>query len=202
MRYAIEKRIKDNLELLRNLQIPQNYPIELFTRPEIFNTRRDVIKLQGFAVLEKNWLKVLADWIGKRKVLEVMSGCGALSKSLRDFGIDIIATDNFSLEDKWQNIWCEIENIDAVDAINKYKDRDILIASWMPYNEEIDYKCLERMREVNPNMKMLIIGEIYGATNSEKFWKEANIIDEPIINELNVLYHRWMFIHDKFMLIS
>ena len=131
-----------------------------------------------------------------------MSGCGALSKSLRDFGIDIIATDNFSLKDKWQNIWCEIENIDAVDAINKYKDRDILIASWMPYNEEIDYKCLERMREVNPNMKMLIIGEIYGATNSEKFWKEANIIDEPIINELNGLYHKWMFIHDKFILIN
>lgn len=117
MRYAIEKRIKDNLELLRNLQIPQNYPIELFTRPEIFNTRRDVIELQGFAVLEKEWLEVLANWIGKRKVLEVMSGCGALTKALQDFGVDIIATDNFSLEDKWQNIWCEIENIDAVDAI-------------------------------------------------------------------------------------
>lgn len=202
MRYAIEKKIKDNLELLRHLQLPQKYPIELFTRPEIFNTRREVITLQGFAVLEKDWLEVLANWIGKRKVLEVMSGCGALTKALQDFCIDIRGTDNFELKDKWQNIWCEIENIDAVNAIEKYKDRDLLIMSWAPYDKDIDYKCLEKMRQVNPNMKMLIIGEMYGATGSEKFWKEANILDEAIIDKLNNMYHRWMFIHDRFFLIN
>lgn len=51
-------------------------------------------------------------------------------------------------------------------------------------------------------MKILIIGEMYGATGSERFWKEANILDEVIINKLNNMYSRWLFIHDNFMLIS
>ena len=76
----------------------------------------------------------LADWIGKRKVIEVMSGCGALAKILIDNIIDIVPTDNMNCQSEWQQVWCNVEKFDCLDAIQKYKDRDLLILLTINYN--------------------------------------------------------------------
>lgn len=92
-----------------------------------------------------------------------MSGKGTLSYVLKQEGVNIKATDDFS----WSkftsmNTWCDIEQIDAIEAIEKYgKDMDYIIMSWC-YMDNTGYKCLKKMREINPNCKMLYIGECQG----------------------------------------
>ena len=102
---------------------------------ECFNFRNNMIDIQGYPIITKRLCKALAEFIGYRKVLEIMSGKGALAKGLIDEGVTIKPTDNFSWEAPgfFNNLWTDIEDINALDAIKKYaKDYDILLASWMP----------------------------------------------------------------------
>lgn len=202
MRYLVEKKINDNLELLKERNIPDKYPKEFFTNPKIALKRNEIIKLHGFPLLTSEWMAPLANWISKRKVLEIMSGCGALSKALIQSEIDIIPTDSMEWERKWNQMWCDVEKIDCIDAIEKYKDRDLVIMSWCPLNSDLDSKCLLKMREVNPNMLMLVIGEMNGCTGSTDFWNNMHIVNDNEFNKINELYQSWLFIHDRVFLVK
>lgn len=89
----------------------------------------------------EDWIKDISQCIGKRKCLEVMAGLGALSYSLKMEGINIKPVDNYSWEEdnsiwKKDKSWIEIENLDAVESIEKYgRDVEIIIMSWPPYDE-------------------------------------------------------------------
>lgn len=200
MKYIVEKKIRENLVLLKQKKIPQNYPEEFLKDRTLILKRPEYIKLQGFTLLTDDWVSILAKWIGDRKVLEVFSGCGSLAKCLKDKGIDIKATDNFEWKDKWNALWYDVEELDAIGAIERYNDVDIILMSWAPLNSDIDYKSLEKMREVNPNAVMLILGEFGGCTNSQKFVDSLNEIEDEIVTEINRAYISWPFVHDKFTL--
>ena len=141
--------------------------------------------------------------IGKIKVIEVMIGCGALAKTLIDNGIDIVPTDNMSCQSEWQQVWCDIEKMDCLDAIQKYKDRDLLIMSWSPLDSDSDYKCLLKIREVNSNMQLLVIGEFKGCTGSNRFWSNtAKYLMTNKIEMINSNYKTGLFIRDKIYLVK
>ena len=109
---------------------------------EYYNFRNNMIDIQGYPIITKRLCNALAEFIGNRKVLEVMSGKGTLAKGLIDEGVNVKPTDNFSWEAPgfFNNLWTDIEDINALDAIKKYaKDYDILLASWMPYEDIISY---------------------------------------------------------------
>ena len=60
------------------------------------DVRSEVISRAGFVLVDKMWTSQLAKYIGSGNVLEVMSGCGILSKALMEHGVKVIPTDNFS----------------------------------------------------------------------------------------------------------
>lgn len=178
--------------------IPDSYSMELRSKASFIGVRDKVIKRQGFALLTNEWVDDFAKWINGRRCLEVMSGTGALAKCLKDRGVDIIATDNFSWNEgnnisEFKNFWTGIENIDDVSAIDKYgKDVDIIIMSW-PEMESVAYQVLLNMRLTNPNAVLVYIGEGYGGcTADDDFFDIAEYVDDEITDR----YPQWYGIHD------
>ena len=158
---------------------------------------RDIcIKLSGFALITEKFVEDLVEYIGDKRCLEIMSGLGCLSKSLIDKGVNVIPTDNYS----WTNCfdmnttWTDIENIDCLSAIKKYgKDVSYIICSWIPHDDNIGFKALKLMHEINPDCKMIVIGEDWGGcTADDEFFNHCNIIDESI----NKNFRQWNGIHD------
>lgn len=138
----------------------------------------------GFNVVTKEFARGLYNKVLKgKKCLEVMSGTGALAKALKECGADIIATDDFSgttfypLSD---SLWTEVEKIDSLEAVKKYgKDIDFLLMSWIPNHTEIGYQTIKLLHGVNPNCKLIIIGEegaITGSTATENFKANVKVI--------------------------
>ena len=103
-------------------QIPNSYPEHMFNNINKWSLRDKFIKQMGFSLVSLDWIIPLSKWIGSRKCLEVMSGTGSLSFALKQQGINIKATDNFSWDgqNNWnqsKNYWTDIENIDAIEAV-------------------------------------------------------------------------------------
>ena len=131
--------------------IPEYPPREFLDRPwddrlpfinddgplDSFKARQECTTRGMWAIIDKQWTKKLAKWIGNRKCLEVMSGAGWLAKALSIHGIDIVATDNFSWENaqhKEMTVVYDVENISGIQAVKKYNDKEVLIISWPPYD--------------------------------------------------------------------
>ncbi|NFH01590.1 hypothetical protein FC831_15205 [Clostridium botulinum] len=190
---------------LNNLIIPYKYNKELLS---YYEYRRKIISQQGFTILTQEWINEFAKWIDNRKCLEIMSGCGSLSKVLKDRDVDIIATDNFTWSSdtyNWnhnKNYWTDIENIDCIEAIEKYKDRDVIIMSWA-YMDDTAYRCLLKMREVNPDMVMIVIGEDWGGcTANDDFFEAIEDISNEEIQKIDSKIPRWVGTNDHMMLVK
>ena len=74
-----------------------------------------------------------------------------------------------------------IEPLDALAAVDKYADQvEYVIMSWAPDKGEADWDLLEHLREHYPALKLLVIGEKDGATNSKRFWQEAQLSQDGL----------------------
>ena len=173
-----------------------------------FKCRQKYCAKYGFVLLSKELIDALVEYLHDKKVLSVMSGSGYLEKHLKDNGIDIIATDNYN----WANLRPEyfsdakengVEDMDAVEAVNKYGDwADIILLCW-PYMDDGAYNVLMEMRN-HPNTIMLYEGEdIGGCTASDEFFLEADYGNhDPAIYKINSVLPRWSGIHDWFFLVK
>ncbi|MBA7609864.1 hypothetical protein ES703_17059 [subsurface metagenome] len=115
--------------------------------------------------------KEILNLVGEGFVLEVAAGDGMLSHWLKEYGVNIKATDNMSWHKELPNkgtpieLHSEVEALDALEAIRKYKLR-MVIVSWIPYGSKLDCEILDE----NPEY-LILIGEGYGGcTGSSKFW--------------------------------
>lgn len=202
--FDINTFVDESYNILNNLKskkVPFNYSNTLLS---VFELRKIIVDLQGFSLVSKDWVKELSNWIGNRKVLEVMSGLGVLSSVLKEEGVDIISTDNYTANNfNFSNLWTDIIQLDALQAIEMYgKDVDVIIMSWC-YTDETGYKCLLKMREVNPNAVMIYIGEpIGGSTGSKSLYDNMIEISDAYIDKINKLYPTWEGVHDKLFLIK
>ena len=195
----INNKIDKIIEQINNKQIPESYPKEMVRNLHMdrMSLRSDFIKTIGFTLISNDWIKPLSQWVGKRKCLEVMAGSGSLSFALQQQGVDIIATDNFSWEgsSNWNdndNYWTEIENIDAIEAVEKYgKDIDIIIVSW-PYMDDTAYRILHTMRKVNSNCIMIYIGEgMGGCTANDEFFENIQEIEDEEFEKTRSEFKQW-----------
>ncbi|MCR5604764.1 MAG: hypothetical protein K6G27_13835 [Lachnospiraceae bacterium] len=184
--------------------IVEDIPSKIFLEKRFVSLREFATFRMGFSVVTKKNCIYLARIIGGEKVLEVMCGLGAYSATLRDCGVDVIATDDMSWiegdEKKYRdwkvNSWVsDIIKIDAVDAVRKYGGEvGFVLMSWPPQHDEIAHNVLLTMRGINPNCKMIYIGEWKGGcTAEEKFFEDAVDISNEIegIKELRNSYHVW-----------
>lgn len=201
--------IKTIMTQIDNRQIPKEYPeymLNSFTIDK-FTLRDAVIERMGFVLLSVTWLKPLSEWIGNRRCLEVMSGTGSLSYGLKQYGINITATDNFSWNQfssrTFEDYWTNIENIDAIEAVKKYgKDTDIIVMSWA-YMDDTAFRVLKTMREVNPSCVMICIGEWEGGcTADDNFFENLIEVEDKGFHRTVSGLQRWDGIHDYAYLIK
>ena len=206
MEHYISK-MKNNLEILRQHQIPETYPEEVeslhFALASILEpsiSREKFIEASAFPLISKDWLTILAKYLSGKKCIEIMAGSGMISYGLKNEGIDIIATDDFSWE--ISNQWTDIEQIDCLKAIRKYAvERPYIIMSWPEMNAEA-FHVLTTMREVNPMARLIYIGEYGGCCANSDFVNAANIIDSDYSRKINEKFQSWQGIHDLVMIIK
>jgi len=186
--------------------IPESYPNEMIKILSVdgYKKREYIRTIMGFSLLANSWIKPLAKWIKKRKCLEIMAGTGALSKVLSDNNVSIIATDDFSWHetrfDK-NKLWYPIVEMDAIRAIEIYGNSiDIIVVSWA-FMDDVLYKSLLRMREVNKKLIILYLGEtIYGCCASYEFFNEANQIVDKKLLQATYQYQTWFAVNDTITL--
>lgn len=194
-------KLCDLLENLLDRKVPEKYSSSILGSMML---RHSIIPLQGYAIVSKDWVKPFSKWIGKRKCLEIMAGKGALSCALRNEGKTVISTDNYGWQQfDFSKLWTKVEKLDAIAAIEKYgKDVDIIIMSWC-YMDDLGYKCLMKMREVNPKAVMVYIGEsMGGCTGSDELYEEMEIIPSKKIDDINKVFPSWYGIYDRLYLIK
>jgi hypothetical protein len=171
----VEKEAEVTFEdVLYYERLPSYRTVEQFfreyTRPERYLQFWDFVERYGiYQFWNKEYIECLAGEIKRRVgsdfVLEVAAGDGMLSFWLRNYGVNIKATDSGEMYDKIKKR-AEVEIIDAVSAIRKYKPK-MVIASWLPWNKPIDIQIFDEKVPI-----IVLIGEEYGATGSKRFWDE------------------------------
>lgn len=202
----------DEYNSMLDLYSKKKYPVDIsdrFTETTIDNEQRnEIIKKVGFTLITDNLLYNLSNLLYGNKCLEIMSGNGSLTKGLQDYGVDILATDNYEMVDFFNNdFWTEVENIDAVDAIDKYgKDVNFVICSWIPYYKPIGYQAIKKLYEVNPKAVFIYIGEEMGGCtaddnffnySSEISFSEKMKIDYDNINKISNSLKNWCGMYAK-----
>lgn len=100
-------------------------------------------------------------------LVSVGSGFAYTESIAKEQGADIIATD---LKPNKENAWCrdgeffcDVEEIDAVSAVKKYKDRNVFMA-WPPYDTDMAYNVALNMM---PGSVLIYVGEGWGGCNGD-----------------------------------
>lgn len=106
-----------------------------------FAVRHEFIRTFGFAVLTGKAIEAMRP---HAPLLELGAGSGYWSYELRKHGIDVIPTDDHSGEyghfregakqRRWEGHFLEPEKLDALDAVRKYPNRNLLVV-WPDYKE-------------------------------------------------------------------
>jgi hypothetical protein len=190
----------------KEIEIPNYKPS--YGMLEEYKKRDEYITKYGYIHVNWKWVNPLADWIGSRRCLEVMLGLGLLTYALQQKGVKIIATDDYSWFNKgnreWDDTYTVVKKIDAIKAIEKYGDQiDILILSWPDFRNDISYKVLKKLHEINPNAQMIYIGERYGGcTGCDKFHDHLKFIEDKEFKKIQDKYEAWHGIYDKPFLVQ
>ncbi|AEV95706.1 hypothetical protein [Pediococcus claussenii] len=216
------------LELPENIQdtifesVTQQYPIgdpqgdqlwdkysrELPKLDQLLRSYRDYLEEHYgmWCYISAPFVDKLANYIDGKPVLEVMAGNGYISKGLRDKGQTVIATDSLDWtkeNETGRNLVTEIERLDAIKAIKKYGNQvAFVIMSWSPDGLSIDQDILKNIRDTNPGIKLICIGERNGATNSAEFWQMAQYVDENEAETLNKYHQPFDLIQDQVYIIK
>lgn len=193
-----------------DLQIPEKHPYPKkarfdFSFPDVVQAyrERETWTTRGmYAFVCWQWVDPLAEWIGQRKVLEVMAGAGWLARALSEKGVNIIATDDHSWAGKWNMIFqYDVEKRDALTAIEQYGSTcDIIIISW-PYMDPNAFEAIRKYYEVNPEGLIVYIGEQEGGcTANEEFFQHFKEVLDDTFQSISRNYRTWEGLHDSILL--
>lgn len=129
--------------------------------------------------------KLIKQEYNVKSSLEIMAGNAYWSKALSEVGIKAIASDSFAWAKSsttGESPIFETENLDALSAIKKHPEVDLIICSWAPNFGEDDVNILNLYRQLDHQPILLFIGEKFGATNSTTFWQEAKTTTNKKVN--------------------
>lgn len=186
------------VESIMDKEIPEDLSEELLNSMNSGIFRSYAIRYMGYAIITKKFIRGLSEYIGDKKCLEIMAGQGCLSKSLQDEGVDIITTDNYSWNGSFNmnDTWIDVEDMDCLEAIRKYgKEVSYILCSWIPYKSQIGYEALKLMNEINPECKMIVLGEgLGGCTADDLFFQHLERVDED--EEFLNHFRKWGGVYD------
>lgn len=152
--------------------------------------------------------KALSNYINGAPVLELMAGNGYISKGLRNNNPTqrIYTTDSQAWvkeNETGKHPVTKIERLDAIDAVKKYgNDVQFIIMSWAPDKQETDWEVLQLIREDYPDVHFLVIGEKDGATDSKRFWQEAELSQDEELKRVNQQLHSFDLIDEQIYLVK
>lgn len=150
-----------------------------------------------WTLISQQALDIWAKYWPSRRYLELMAGNGALSKALHQRGQAVIATDSFSWQSEnvtGRHLVYPVENFTASAAVAKYGQQvDAIILSWSPDCDPLDWALLNQIRQLTPQPDLLVIGEKFGVTNSELFWRTQVPRFSPQVQLIN----RYLPQHDQ-----
>lgn len=138
-----------------------------------------------------SFTNALSHYLNGAPVLEVMAGNGYISKGLRNSNPHetIYTTDSLDWvkeNETGKHPVTNVERLSALDALNKYgHDVEYVIMSWAPDKGEQDWELLQHLRSDYPDLKLLVVGEKNGATNSPAFWHNAQLSQPDDLKEVN-----------------
>lgn len=138
-----------------------------------------------------SFTNALSHYLNGAPVLEIMAGNGYISKGLRNSNPrqTVYTTDSLAWtteNETGKHPVTKVEKLDALAAIDKYgKDVEYVIMSWAPDKGEEDWQVLQHLRQNYPTIKLLVIGEQNGATNSPAFWKNAQLSQPAELQTVN-----------------
>lgn len=171
-------------------------------------------RLYGFVALTDRFVEELAKFLEGKTVLSVMSGSCTLEKHLIDHGVTVICSDTdewAKQDDPYYRKWCtwkrkcpNMLELDASEAIRQYGEKaDYVLMSWPPYATPAAKETLEAMREVNPDLIMIYIGEDAGGNcaNDEFFDIARNIEDKTFVPVQNA-FRSFAGMHDSIWLVK
>lgn len=177
------------------------YPQLMDVSPRFENLRQVMIESFGiWHICNQLWINDLQAFCGlDSHNLEIMAGNAVISANLKN----TIATDNLD----WQGQdndrpcpWTTVEKLDAVTAVQKYYSHvDNIIMAWAPDSGEVDWQVLQFLRQNHFQGNLIVIGERNGATNSAKFWQNAQL---QLVDQLNQHHRPFDFINDQVWLVK
>ena len=162
-------RLKNNIDFIDSLKnrnlIDFDFIIENSFEGRIEESiLRDSVNSLGFYFLvTERLVNNVYELLKNKKCLEIMSGTGFFAKCLADKGLDIIATDSkeWNLNDQGN-----VLKIDAIEAVEHYKETmDLLIICW-PYMDNIAYQAIKSWGSEKP---ILVCAELGGCCADEMF---------------------------------
>ncbi|UQS87158.1 SAM-dependent methyltransferase [Nicoliella spurrieriana] len=169
---------------------------------------RDYLETQYgmWAYISAPFTKAIADFVGNDHVLEVMAGNGYISKGLRNNNVNVVATDSLEWvqeNETGKHLVTNVEKLDAMAAFHKYESSvDTIIMCWSPDGVPIDWELLQAIRQSPRDIRLIVIGEKNGATNSKAFWEHAQFVDLAAAKQLNVHHQPFDLIHDQLYVVK
>ncbi len=159
-----------------------------------------------WAYISAPFIKDLAGFLNNEPTLEVMAGNGYISAGLRNYDQTLMTTDSkgWTQENETgKHTLTEIEPLDALAAWDKYHDVvKYVIMSWSPDGIPVDWQLLQKMRQTDPKVILICIGEKFGSSGSQQFWQHANYIDPENTKKLNQHFTHFDLVHDRVYLIQ
>lgn len=177
------------------------YPELLNVSSQFQNLRQIMIESFGiWHVCNQLWINDLQAFCGLNSHnLEIMAGNATISANLKN----TIATDNFDWQGQDNDCpcpWTTVEKLDASTAVRKYYLHvDNIIMAWAPDNGDVDWQVLQFLRQNHFQGNLIVIGERNGATNSAKFWQNAQV---QLVEQLNQHHRPFDFIKDQVWLVQ
>ncbi|MBS9334519.1 SAM-dependent methyltransferase [Fructobacillus sp. M1-13] len=204
--------VKLTLTALKQKQLPQKpLPQLLFSKRQLerdpallpldeamSELRETLIQTYGIWFLPNQaFVADLKAYLNGRAVIELCAGNAVLSAALQELGVDAQPVDNLD----WQGQdnerpkpWTAVTQADAFSTVTKaiaFKkqfptgDLPLFLMAWSPNENELDWKILKVLRASGLSFDFVVIGEKNQATNSKRFWQQAELT-KPI--ELNAHY--------------
>lgn len=197
-------QLESFLECVRQGHIPPEAPDGLTvgghgpfnSYRNFWDARRECTTSGMWAIVSKDWVTLLAEWVDNRKVLEIMAGPGWLAKALLEEGVRIIPTDDKSWSGKHSKapFLLPIMRMDCLEAVRQYPETDILLVSWPPYGDMAICKACEAWGQNRP---VIYIGERDGGCNApEEFFVRFQEIEASC----KVPLMAWPGIHDYILI--
>lgn len=143
---------------------------------------------------------------GPMRYLEVAAGNGYLSLGLRQAGNAVITTDplTWAAENATgQTPVVPIQQAGATAALWRYGSRvDAVVMAWSPDGDPNDAHWLRTLRANFPQVRVFVIGERFGATNSRLFWQQARFVPDRRLLALNRLLPQFDAINERIYLMQ